>query len=168
MQVHAAPCKRLTHLVRLAVLLADDMLYVQATSFKYSGGLKTAADLLAKEAGGTFAKAWKPKAAPSIASKLYFRRGQTRRGWLADALQGRINCSTPAAVASAAAFFQAILDKQQATAEAADMQTLGEEPSGREIQAFSVEGLMDADSGERVDLLGTYLPKLSEEGAALM
>jgi hypothetical protein len=166
LQAHLPPHRRLAHLERLAVALAGDFAYAQARSYKCSAGVKLAGELLAQEAGGAFAKAWKPKAAASVASKLYFRRGGAARGWLADALQGRVNCSRPAEVAEAAAFFQGILDRQAAAAEAAGLPALGESPTGAEVQAYSVAGLKD-EGGAAIDQIGTYLSKMTKEGAEL-
>ena len=86
-QALAAPCKRMVHLQHLALSLADDFVYAQAMSYKYSAGLKLIAERYAKAAGGTFAKAWRPKDAGAVFTKLYLRRGNAQHGWLSDALQ---------------------------------------------------------------------------------
>ena len=164
-QTYMAPCKRVVHLEMLSITMADEFLYTQATNPKYAAGLKRAAEVLAHEAGGTFAKVWRAKAAPAIFTKLYFRRGQTPNGWLTDALQGRIVCDDVDAVQAAAAFFQAILDSQQAAAQAAGRSTLPDHPQGSTILDYDVNDLLDA-AGKPVSQIGTYLASAPPEGAS--
>ena len=167
MQAQTAPYKRMVYLETLALNLADDMTYLQSTSYRYAPALKQVADLLAKQAGGTFAKAWRPKAASTIAAKMYFRRGRVQRGWLADALQGRINCSSTEAVRDVAAFFQSVADQQNQAADAAGLHRLPTEPSGADLLSWDISGLQHAGTGARIDQVGTFLPDLSEAGATL-
>jgi hypothetical protein len=144
--------------------MADNFLYTQCTSFKYSTGLKRAGELLAKEVGGAFAKAWKPKSAASIASKLYCRRGRTVAGWLTDALQGRIICETQEGVKQAAAYFQQVLDSQTAAVKADGRLVLGEIPSGDRIIRYTTDGLLHSHTKKPVDVLAEYLSEMTDEG----
>ena len=158
----AAP--RVTYLQHLSSSLAGTFAYLQAVSFKYSAGLKRIADCFAKKHGASFSKAWKPKAAGSVCSKLVLRRGATAQGWLSDALQGRITCDSVEAVATVAASFAAILSAQGAVAAAAGRPCLGSEPTGEEIARYDVTGLVDPESGVPLDRVITWLPDLSDEG----
>lgn len=159
-----APCKRLVYLETLSLAMADQFVYAQATSPKYSIGLKRMAEVLAKEGGGTFAKVWRPKAAASVFSKLYFRRGQTQAGWLTDALQGRINCDGADAVQQVAAFFQSIMNVQQKAVEEAGRPGLHETPDGTNILAYDLSALLDSGSSKPVAQVGTFLKAASAEG----
>ena len=147
--------------------MADNFLYTQATSHKYSAALKRAGELLAKEAGATFAKAWKAKSPASICHKLYLNRGQTRCGWLTDSVQGRATCDSAEAVAEAAGFFQNVLETQTAATAAAGRMALDGQLSGERILRYTLAGLQHAETGEPVDALTTYLSQLSPEGAQL-
>jgi hypothetical protein len=160
-----APCKRLVYLETLSLSMADQFVYTQATSPKYSVGLKRIAELLAKEGGGTFAKVWRPKTAASVFSKLYFRRGQTQVGWLTDAVQGRINCDSADAVQQVAAYFRSIADVQQKAVKEARRPGLNEMPDGTNILAYDLSTLLDSDSGKPVAKVGTFLKEASPEGA---
>lgn len=93
---------------------------------------------------------------------------QVRNGWLADALQGRINCDSLEAVAAVAEFFRVILQTQTAAAVAAERPFLGAAPTGSEIMEYSLQGLLHPQSGLPVDQVATWLPDLSEEGALLL
>jgi hypothetical protein len=163
MQTYTTPSGRLTYLEGLAIIMADNFLYTQCTSYKYSVGLKRAGELLAKEVGGVFAKAWKPKAAASIASKLYCRRGQTVVGWLTDAIQGRVVFETPGDVTRAAAYFKQILQVQAAAVKGAGWPVLGDSPSGDCICRYTTEGL-PLHGNKAVDELATYLTEMADEG----
>lgn len=66
-----------------------------------------------------------------------------------------------------AAFFENILDRQQAAAEAAGRERLRETPTARDVLAWDIRGLSDADSGQPADRVGTFLPQLSADGAQL-
>lgn len=163
-QTYMTPSKRVTHLQTLSLGMADEFLYTQASCPKFSTALKRSAEVLAREAGGTFAKAWKAKAAPSIFSKLFFKRGQVPRGWLTDAVQGRINCESVEAVQKAAAYFQSILSMQEAAVEAAGRPVLGEEPSGTAILQYDLTGLVDSETEKPVENIASFLTSSPPEG----
>jgi hypothetical protein len=163
MQAYTTPSGRLNYLEGLAFTMADNFLYTQCTSYKYSACLKRAGELLAKEVGGVFAKAWKPKSAASIASKLYCRRGQTVLGWLTDAIQGRVVFETPGDVTRAAAYFKQILQVQAAAVKAAGRPVLNDSPSGDCICRYTTEGLPLHDN-KAIDELATYLTEMADEG----
>lgn len=157
MQTFLPPPPRGTYLQNLALKMAESWTYTQATSLKYAPRLKRAAEVMARMVpGAAFAKAWRPKPAAAIYSKLYYHRGQVPKGWLTDAIQGRINCDSTETVQQVADFFRGIMEAQAAAADAAERPTLSEEPSGAEIQAYDLEGLTDMDTGLPIDALVTH------------
>ena len=83
-------------------------------------------------------------------------------------MQGRINCSSTTAVAEAAAFFQSVLEHQQTATEASGHERLPEDPTGNDVLRWDVSGLCDAESGQPVDCVGTFLPQLSPDGVVLI
>lgn len=157
LQTFFPPPARGTYLQGLALKMSESWTYTQATSLKYAPQLKRAAELLARMVpGATFAKAWRPKPTAAIYSKLYHHRGQVPKGWLTDAIQGRINCDSTDTVQQVADFFRGIMDAQAAAADAAERPILSGEPSGAEIQAYNLEGLTDMDTGLPIDDVATY------------
>lgn len=157
MQKFLPPPPRALYLQSIALKMADSWTYTQATSLKYAPRLKRAAEVLARMVpGATFAKAWRPKPSSATYSKLYHHRGQVPKGWLSDAIQGRINCDSKDTVQQVAEFFRRIMDTQAAAADAAERPQLSEEPTGAEIQAYNLEGLIDLETELPVDALATY------------
>jgi hypothetical protein len=123
--------------------------------------------VLARAVGGAaFAKAWRPKPAAAVFTKLYHRRGQVPVGWLTDALQGRLTCDSADAVDRAVDFFTDVMSTQGQAAFAAGRAILPETPSAADLMAFDVSGLLLEESQKPADELTTFCEAaLSPEGA---
>jgi hypothetical protein len=106
--------------------------------------------------GATFAKAWCPKQAASILTKLYHRRGQTSQGWLTDALQGRITCDTRETVDGVVEFFNDVLSKQRQAAMQNNRTVLSTPPTVAEIMSYDISGLQEEECKKPVDELATF------------
>jgi hypothetical protein len=118
--------------------------------------------------GATFSKAWIPKPAASILTKLYHRRGQTSQGWLTDALQGRITCDTKETVEGVVDFFSYVLQQQSDAADKNNRLVLSSPPTAAEIMNYDISGLYNEDEEceKPVDELTTFCEGvMSPEGA---
>lgn len=157
MQKFLSAGPRVLYLEKLSLAICGVFTYLQATSPHYGPRLKRAGDLLARMCpGATFAKAWRPKPAASILTKLYHRRGQTTQGWLTDALQGRITCETKETVDSVVEFFNGVLSKQAEAATEKNRIVLSSPPTGAEIKNYDISGLKDEESEKPLDALATF------------
>lgn len=161
----AAP--RVLYLEKLSLSICGVFTYLQATSPHYGPRLKRAGDVLARVVpGAAFANAWRPKPAASVLTKLYHRRGQTTRGWLTDALQGRITCESRESVDSVAEFFNNVLSTQGQAAYDDERGILSSPPTGAEIMSYDISGLIHDESEKPIDDLATYCEEaMTPEGA---
>lgn len=157
MQKYLCTAPRVLYLEKLSLAICGVFTYLQATSPNYGPRLKRAGDVLARMVpGAAFAKAWRPKPAASVLTKLYHRRGQTTRGWLTDALQGRITCDSQESVNGVAEFFNNVLSQQGQAAYDDDRSILSAPPSGAEVMSYNLSGLKDDETEKAVDELASY------------
>lgn len=170
MQKYLSTGPRMLYLQKLSLAICGVFTYLQATSPYYGPRLKRAGDLLARMVpGATFAKAWRPKPAASILTKLYHRRGQTTGGWLTDALQGRITCDSKESVESVVEFFNTVLGKQTEVAYENGRSVLSSPPSATEIMKYDISGLTDEETEKPVDALATFCEAaMTPEGMVLL
>lgn len=156
-QKYLVTSPRVLYLEKLSLAICGVFTYLQATSPFYGPRLKRAGDLLARMVpGATFAKAWRPKPAASILTKLYYRRGQTTQGWLSDALQARITCDTKESAESVVEFFSNVLSKQAEAALEDQRSVLSSPPTAADIMNYDISGLLDEDSEKPIDAIATF------------